>query len=305
MQIYLVKGYLDVAATSLADAKALYTALLNPGTPANAAIIANVTGKFEALVQSDTAEPVVVSSIDDAVGTISSWVTDAGTTVALGVGDRNAGGSATLAQIVTMAITGSTRTGNLALNTIQLATEMRARSNYCGARGVTPFTLQIRRTDLSGSETMALLQVNVSEGVLSTTPTDMAVASYLTTDEAAALYVAKADARFFVPMTFIGSAVDEQVFGYFYVEKACTILGVQIAAQTAPTGAAITVDLVDAANVEQNKIGTLAASAKNQRTIYSTSLSVSAGTELRAKIKSVGSSTPGGYLTVNLICQPA
>ncbi len=193
MQIYLVKGYLDVAATTLADAKLLIAALANPSTPANAATIANVTAKLETLVQSDTGEPMTVSSIDDAAGTISSWVTDVDTAVALGLGNANAGGTGTLAQILEMDVAGSTRTGILELNTIQLTQAMQMLGCGCSPRSARQgfFTLQIRRTDTDGGETMALLQVTVAVGVLSVTPSPMPVDSYLTAAEIAALYVAK------------------------------------------------------------------------------------------------------------------
>ena len=109
--------------------------------------------------------------------------------------------------------------------------------------------------------------------------------------------------RFYVAMPFHGDAIDEAIFGYFYAEQACSILGMLISAQDAPTGAAITIDLVNGAGAEQTKVGTLAAAATKQRTIFGSALAVAAGDVIQAKFKTVGSTLPGQNITVNLICQ--
>lgn len=301
MTIYLLKDYAGYAATSLADAMLLMAALANPGTSANAATIARVTGKFSALVQSDTGEPLTVSSIDDATGTISGWVTDSGVAVAVGLGDMDVLGGSTYAANLSLDITGSTRTGNLALNTNELIGVMLNRG--CGNRAVS-LSLQIRKTEDSVTETVGLFMVMVQPTVLASSPSALLATRYLTADEIAAIYLSKASALYMVPLMFFGNAIDEQIFGYFYAEKAALVIGMQIAAQTAPVGSAVTVDLVNASGTEQTKIGTLAAGAKQQRTLFATPLTVAEATEWRGKIKTVGSTTPGGYLVVNLICQP-
>lgn len=183
MTIYLVKGYLDVAATSLADAQALLTALDDPGDADNAAIIDKVVGKLEALVQSDTGEPLVISSIDDTAGTISSWVTDASTTLVVGLGDPDPAHSFLYASTLGLSISGNTRVGTLALNTAELTRAVALVRPYRN------FTLQIRKTTGGVTQTMGLLQVQVKQGVISASPSDLEATSYLETTTARAGYV--------------------------------------------------------------------------------------------------------------------
>lgn len=166
MTIYLVKGFLEYAATSLADAQALLTALADPSTEANAATIDRITDKIETLVQSDSGESITVVSIDDTAGTVSSWVTDAGTTVTVGLGFQDSTTTSTYAGPTTLAIAGNTRTGSLALNKTALRDAMfyLSRNNRCLS-----LTLQVQLTVSGATETVALLPVNVSAGVLSST----------------------------------------------------------------------------------------------------------------------------------------
>lgn len=173
MTIYLVKGYLDVAATSVADAQALLGALADPANPDNTAIIDRVTGKLEALVQSDTGEPLVISSLDDTAGTISAWVTDPGTTLAVGLGDPDPSQSYLYASSLSFAISGSTRVGTLALNTAELQRAVTLIRPYRA------FTLQIRKTTSGVTQTMGLLSVQVKQGVISGSPTALEAASYI------------------------------------------------------------------------------------------------------------------------------
>lgn len=181
--IYLVKGYLDVAATSLADAQALLGALADPNDADNAAIIDRVTGKLEALVQSDSGEPLVISSIDDTAGTISSWITDASTTLVAGLGDPDPSQSFTYASTLGFAISGNTRVGTIALNTDELQRAIAMVRPYRN------FTLQLRKTTDSVTQTMALLSVQVLQGVVSGSPSTLPAASYVETTTARAGYV--------------------------------------------------------------------------------------------------------------------
>jgi hypothetical protein len=170
MTLYLFKGYLDVAATTLADAKELLAALANPGTAANAAIIGRITEKLETLVQSDSGEPLVISSIDDTTGTISSWVTDADTSLAVGLGDIDPTTTSSYASTSTFSIVGSTRTGLLALNTAALAARLSPCSGFSSQRfSVSALVLQVRKTTAGVTETVGLISLNVSPGVLSST----------------------------------------------------------------------------------------------------------------------------------------
>lgn len=106
---------------------------------------------------------------------------------------------------------------------------------------------------------------------------------------------------FHYPMAFHGDAIDETIFGYFYAEAACSIIGALIFAQDAPTGAALTIDLVNGAGTEQSKVATLADGATKQRTAFGSALAVAVGDVIQAKIKSIGSTLPGQNLTFVLI----
>lgn len=190
MHLYLIDGYLDVAATTLADAKVLLAALANPATSANIATIDRITGQIETLVASDTGEPLTISSIDDVAGTISSWVTDATQTIAFGIGDPDPTNAATYAATEEFTISGSTRIGNIALNTSALQAAL------AGSRGMPPrggssqFTAHIRRTNAAGyTETLALLPIQVTQGVLQQDPIDhefATIASYVQSAAASA-----------------------------------------------------------------------------------------------------------------------
>lgn len=188
MTLYLIKGYLDVAATTLADAQSLYTAMLDPSDATNAATIDRVMGKIETLVQSDTGEPITVVSIDDAAGTISSWITDDATSVELGLGDPDINNNALYAAITTLTISGSSRIGTLALNTTAMACAV-SRGRSPGL----PFTLQLRKTVGGATETMCLLAVQVRAGVLTQAATNLAPDTYLTEAQTAATYFAIAN----------------------------------------------------------------------------------------------------------------
>ena len=184
MTIYLVKGYLDVAAASLADAQALFAALADPADSDNQATIDRVTGKLEALVQSDTGEPLVISSIDDALGTISSWVTDGSTTLVAGLGDPDTNQSYLYASTLGFSIAGSTRVGSLALNTAELTQALAYRGGT-----LRPFTLQLRKTTAGVTETVGYLLVQVKRGVITGSPASLTAATYVETTTARAGYV--------------------------------------------------------------------------------------------------------------------
>lgn len=167
MTIYLVKGFLDVAATTLADAKALLAAMADPGDPDNAAVISRVTAKLETLVQADSGEPLTVSSIDDTDGTISSWVTDAATTLAVGLGDPDPSTASAYASTSSFSIGVSTRTGTLALNTTALSDALRGK--LIGRRISAGFSLHVQKTASGITKTVGILSVTVAAGVLSAT----------------------------------------------------------------------------------------------------------------------------------------
>jgi hypothetical protein len=166
MDIYLYSKRTDLAATTLADLNLLIAALADELDADNQATIARVTGKLETMVQADSGVPLAVYSYDDAAGTVSSWVTNAAVTVSIGLGDPDPQSGDTYASTGTTAITGSSRTATLALNTGELANAL--------GYGTTPrrpartFYLHIRKTESSVTKTVGLLAVEVAAGVLST-----------------------------------------------------------------------------------------------------------------------------------------
>jgi hypothetical protein len=205
--IYLVKGYLDVAATTLADAQALLAALADPSTATNSATIGRVTDKLETMVQSDSGEPLTISSIDDTAGSISSWVTDADTTLAFAIGDADPTGSRLYAFTSDFTISGSTRTATLILNTAPLAAAL---SGSFGqpSRGISSqFTAQIRKTNAAGfTETVGRLPQTVVPGVITTTPSALEASTISAYVAAAAASAASASSSASTATTQASSA---------------------------------------------------------------------------------------------------
>lgn len=186
MTLYFYTGAKDVAAASLADLVLLIEALADPSTAANAATIARVTGKVEALVQSDTGETISAYWYDS-TSSAASWVTDSSTVLAVGLGDRDTASGETYASNSALSISGSFRTGTLALNTTQLRDALELKSQ--NRRGpVSGFYLHFRKTTSSLTETVGLIPVQVTAGVLSTTPVNLDNDIYLTAAEIAAAY---------------------------------------------------------------------------------------------------------------------
>lgn len=115
--------------------------------------------------------------------------------------------------------------------------------------------------------------------------------------------------RFSQTFTYFGTLVDEATFGYFKADVDCQFTQVQLTCQTAPTGAAVTVDLLvetaTVASAPQGRIATLAIGAKDQVTTLTAALAVTKDSIVRAKIKSIGAGgdpvVPGSDLTMTLI----
>lgn len=187
MTLYFYTGRKDLAATTLADLVLLIAALADESTAANQATIRRVTAKVETLVQNDSGEPLNLYFYDDAT-TAASWVTDAGTTLAVGLGDPSPGASDIYASTTSFSISGSSRVGTLALNTTRLADALSAASGCNGANAFGK-TLHIRKTTAGVTETVGLIQVLVRAGVIPTTPGNMTETSYVTTTEARTGYV--------------------------------------------------------------------------------------------------------------------
>ncbi|GEM_PF-6588698 len=120
----------------------------------------------------------------------------------------------------------------------------------------------------------------------------------------------ESDARFiqrdYVPLVFFGDAVANQVFDFFKAKVGIAIYGVELSAQIAPVGSNLTLCLVDGANAEiAGTTATLTAGNKDQETIFGAPIALAAAGIVRAKIKTIGSGTAGGYLNAKLITAPA
>lgn len=191
MTIYLLKDYPENAATSSSDATTLLSALANQATTANATAIANVESKFGALVAGDTGEPLIISSIDDTAGNVSSWVTDASTTLTVGLGDPDTNNNSLYASTLSFSIVGNTRTGTLALNTNEmLAAVNRGRFvSRCVGLAPSTLTLHIQKTTNGATETVGMLRVRVIPPVIGGTPVELSRDTYPTTAAIRAGYI--------------------------------------------------------------------------------------------------------------------
>lgn len=99
---------------------------------------------------------------------------------------------------------------------------------------------------------------------------------------------------------FAGLVVVNQVEGFLKVQEDCSLVGLQLTAQVAPTGADLVVDVVKN-NAAQNKTAKITAAAKGEETLFGSALALVAGDVLKFKPTQVGSGTPGSYLTVKAI----
>lgn len=107
--------------------------------------------------------------------------------------------------------------------------------------------------------------------------------------------------RDFTTMVFMGSAILDNVFGYFKCSTTTKWTRAQLFCQTPPTGSAIIVTFVDDAGVSLGVTATVADGQDRQETIFGSTLTLSPGDIVRCKITQIGSTAPGGYITVNLM----
>jgi len=117
-------------------------------------------------------EPLTVSFCDSD-GATPSWVTDAGTVVAMGLGRQEVDGAQLYASAASLAVTGSTRTGTIDLDTVALRTAASAWTCCChrNHNGIW-VTLELRRVTtvaavVTAAQTVALLPVFIALPVLS------------------------------------------------------------------------------------------------------------------------------------------
>jgi hypothetical protein len=107
--------------------------------------------------------------------------------------------------------------------------------------------------------------------------------------------------RDFATMIFTGSAILNNTFGYFKCSTTTKWTRAQLFCQTPPTGAAIIITFVNDAGTSLGVTATVAAGQDRQETVFGSTLTLSPGDIVRCKITQVGSTTPGGYITVNLM----
>lgn len=108
-------------------------------------------------------------------------------------------------------------------------------------------------------------------------------------------------ARDFISMFFTGSGNLNQIFGYYKSAGQTLLTRAQISCQTPPTGSDLIVTFVDGSGVSLGVTATIPAGANYGETVFGSTLTIPNGGVVRAKITQIGSSTPGGYITVSLM----
>jgi hypothetical protein len=104
-------------------------------------------------------------------------------------------------------------------------------------------------------------------------------------------------------LLFAGQLTAAQLFGFYKPATVVAVLGVQLNAQVAPVGADVIIELVDSDGTGLGRTATLPAGEAFAAVTFGTPLPLAANTLLRGKVTQVGSSTPGSFLTANLIVQ--
>ncbi|MBI4388976.1 MAG: DUF2793 domain-containing protein [Nitrospinae bacterium] len=103
--------------------------------------------------------------------------------------------------------------------------------------------------------------------------------------------------RFVLTFQYSGLAVDEEtIIDGIRFQAAATVTKIGLHAREAPSGAALTVDILQD-SAEQSRVATLADGATKQITDI-TDINFSTSQDFGLKIKSVGSTTPGNELTI-------
>jgi hypothetical protein len=128
---------------------------------------------------------------------------------------------------------------------------------------------------------------------------DPIAAEYVTTTQLAA-YLATANSRPVVTLNYFGDAVATRETSAYAPVVDETIVALQASAQVAPVGDALTIELY----VEDTATGetvSIAAGATFGTATISGGLDVDAADVVHGRITNVGSTTAGGYVTLNLI----
>lgn len=108
----------------------------------------------------------------------------------------------------------------------------------------------------------------------------------------------------YIPLEYPGVLADETLFGYWQAPAACELLGTILYIAEPSVGNDITIDYTNSGGTEQGKVSTLAAGSEFQLTTFGSPLVLATGNAIRAKTKSIGSSTTeGAFLTAFAIIQ--
>src|SRR5688572_1250235 len=99
---------------------------------------------------------------------------------------------------------------------------------------------------------------------------------------------------------FIGTAILNDIFGFFKAPSSVQIQRMQISAQVGAVGGNITVTLVDVAGTSLGASAVLASGTNYKDAALAAPITLGPGATVRAKITGVDAGV-GGYLTVNLI----
>lgn len=101
---------------------------------------------------------------------------------------------------------------------------------------------------------------------------------------------------------FGGVVKTGQTEGFFRVKSPCSLLGLQLNCQDAPTGADLLVEIYKG-GVAQGKVAKITAASKAEETIFGAPLACAIGDIIQFRCTQVGSVKPGTNLTVKAILQ--
>jgi hypothetical protein len=99
---------------------------------------------------------------------------------------------------------------------------------------------------------------------------------------------------------FVGTAILDEIFGFFRAPSSVQIQRLQLSAQQGAVGGNVTVALVDASGNALGGTVVLASGTNYKDTALPAPITLNPGATVRAKITGVDSGI-GGYLTLNLI----
>jgi hypothetical protein len=106
-------------------------------------------------------------------------------------------------------------------------------------------------------------------------------------------------------MSQVGNAIVNEVFGYYKARTGVTINKMQVTVLSAPTGASLTVQVINPAGASPWGANVLSASITAGNTYAETTpaftASLATSAEIRVKITAIGSIVPGGYIFVNFL----